>query len=336
MLAAAGSAVSEGARVVALVAPVWWPRRGELAFRAAVVRAVGLGELMARLDHLRRVLAAEGLFAAERKRPLPFLPRRVGLVSGRASAAMTDVVENARVRWPAVEFEVREVVVQGAGAVPAVMAAVRELDADPGVDVIVVARGGGSFEDLLPFSDEGLVRAVAACATPVVSAIGHEEDSPILDLVADVRASTPTDAARRVVPDVGEQAEQVRRLRQRMQQRVVAALDREQHRLTATREHPGLRDPGTVLDRRHGDVLAARRTAWREVSHRLVQRQTEVAGLTARLRTLSPQATLERGYAVVRTTTGTVVRDAGTVTAGERLSVRVASGSFDTVVATSP
>ena len=249
---------------------------------------------------------------------------------------MTDVVENARRRWPAVEFEVREVVVQGAGAVPAVVAAVRELDADPGVDVIVVARGGGSFEDLLPFSDEGLVRAVAACTTPIVSAIGHEEDTPILDLVADVRASTPTDAARRVVPDVGEQAEQVRRIRQRIQHRVGAALDREQHRLTATREHPGLRDPGTVLDRRHGDVLAARRTAWREVSHRLVQRQTEVAGLTARLRTLSPQATLERGYAVVRTTTGTVVRDAGTVTAGERLAVRVASGSFDAVVATSP
>ena len=190
-------------------------RAGTLSLAADQIRQVGVGELLARLEHLRSVLAAEGLFAADRKRPLPFLPGVVGVVCGRASAAEKDVVENGRRRWPAVRFRVEEVAVQGPTAVTEVTAALQRLDADPEVDVIVVTRGGGSLEDLLPFSNEALVRAVAACRTPVVSAIGHEADTPLLDLVADVRASTPTDAAKRVVPDVAEELDRVAQLRRR-------------------------------------------------------------------------------------------------------------------------
>ena len=200
------ASIREGAHVVVHAKAQIWAGRGSLSFAADQIRQVGVGELLAQLEHLRRVLTAEGLFAADRKRPLPFLPRRVGVVCGRASAAEHDVVENARRRWPAVQFRLLEVAVQGTNAVPEVTGALAALDQDPEVDVIVVTRGGGSLEDLLPFSTEALIRAVAACRTPVVSAIGHESDVPLLDLVADVRASTPTDAAKRVVPDVVEEA----------------------------------------------------------------------------------------------------------------------------------
>ncbi len=185
--------------------PTFWSKRGTLQLQADAIRMVGLGELLARIEHLRRVLAAEGLFDADRKVALPFLPAVVGLVCGRESKAEHDVVVNARERWPQVQFVIREVAVQGPRAVPEVSAAIAELDADPSVEVIVVARGGGSVEDLLPFSNEAMVRAAAACRTPLVSAIGHETDAPLLDLVADHRASTPTDAAKRIVPDVAEE-----------------------------------------------------------------------------------------------------------------------------------
>lgn len=220
--------VSEGARVVVLAKPEWYAPRGQLSLRATDIRPVGIGELLVRLEQLKKSLAAEGLFAPARKKPLPFLPQLIGLVSGRASAAERDVLENARRRWPAVRFEVRNTAVQGVNAVSQVVQAIEELDALPEVDVIVVARGGGSVEDLLPFSDEQLIRAVAACRTPVVSAIGHEPDSPLLDLVADLRASTPTDAAKKVVPDVGEELEKVQQLRDRALRTVRGILDREE------------------------------------------------------------------------------------------------------------
>ncbi|MYW30056.1 exodeoxyribonuclease VII large subunit, partial [Streptomyces sp. SID2119] len=223
--------VSEGARVVVLAKPEWYAPRGQLSLRATDIRPVGIGELLVRLEQLKKSLAAEGLFAPARKKPLPFLPQLIGLVSGRASAAERDVLENARRRWPAVRFEVRNTAVQGVNAVSQVVQAIEELDALPEVDVIVVARGGGSVEDLLPFSDEQLIRAVAACRTPVVSAIGHEPDSPLLDLVADLRASTPTDAAKKVVPDVGEELEKVQQLRDRALRTVRGILDREERGL---------------------------------------------------------------------------------------------------------
>src|SRR5690348_8076737 len=236
--------VAQGARVVLQAKPVFWTQRGSLMLDARQIRPVGVGELLARVEHLKRTLASEGLFDPRRKRPLPFLPRTVGLVCGRASAAEKDVVENARRRWPTVRFEIREVAVQGPSAVQEVVGALQELDGLDGVDVIVIARGGGSVEDLLPFSNEALLRAVAAARTPVVSAIGHEQDSPLLDYVADVRASTPTDAAKRVVPDVAEQAAQVSQLRARARRTLEHRLDREIRGLADLRARPVLAAPG--------------------------------------------------------------------------------------------
>ena len=241
---------AEGARVVVWAKPDLNTARGSFSLAAIEIRAVGIGELLARLDRLRRSLAAEGLFAAERKRPLPFLPASIGLICGRDSAAQRDVQRNAVRRWPAVRFQVEQVAVQGSYAVAEVTDALRRLDADPRVQVIIIARGGGSIEDLLPFSDETLVRSVAACQTPVVSAIGHEQDVPLLDLVADVRASTPTDAARRVVPDVAEQLALVAQFRARARRALSGRLDRELSWLTDMRSRPALADPGREVDPR--------------------------------------------------------------------------------------
>ncbi|MEO6511931.1 MAG: exodeoxyribonuclease VII large subunit, partial [Nocardioides sp.] len=216
----------EGASIVVQAKPSYYANRGSFSLEAREIRLVGLGELLARLERRRQLLAAEGLFARELKRRLPFLPRCVGLVTGSGSAAERDVVENARRRWPAVEFRTVYAAMQGNRAAAEVIEAIDRLDRDPDVDVIVVARGCGAVEDLLPFSDEGLVRAVATCSTPVVSAIGHEPDQPLLDLVADVRASTPTDAAKLVVPDVAEELRIVAVGRDRLRSAVAAYLDR--------------------------------------------------------------------------------------------------------------
>ena len=263
------------------------------------IRAVGLGELLARLERLRKSLAAEGLFAAERKRPLPFLPGLVGLVCGRDSAAERDVLENAGRRWPAVRFRVEQVPVQGAYAVGEVIAAVQRLDADPEVDVIIIARGGGSIEDLLPFSDEALVRAVAACRTPVVSAIGHEQDTPILDYVADLRASTPTDAAKRVVPDVSEQLALVSQLRDRARRAVSGWLAREESWLAGVRSRPALADPVREIERQADGIDALVARARTCLDSRLARASDDVTHTRARLLALSPASTLKRGYAIV-------------------------------------
>ncbi|MEV4741158.1 exodeoxyribonuclease VII large subunit [Streptomyces sp. NPDC049555] len=320
--------VSEGARVVVHAKPEWYAPRGQLSLRATEIRPVGVGELLARLEQLKKSLAAEGLFAPERKRPLPFLPQLIGLVCGRASAAERDVLENARHRWPAVRFEVRNVPVQGVHAVPAVVEAVRELDAHADVDVIVVARGGGSVEDLLPFSDEELVRAVAACRTPVVSAIGHEPDTPLLDLVADLRASTPTDAAKRVVPDVGEELARVRQLRERALRCVTAHLDREERGLAAVRARPCMERPQRMVEERAEQVDALTARARRTLGHLLDRAESELAHTRARVVALSPAATLRRGYAVLQRADGHVVRSPEEVAPQERLRARVAEGEF--------
>ncbi|MBV1945649.1 exodeoxyribonuclease VII large subunit [Streptomyces sp. BV129] len=320
--------VGEGARVVVLAKPEWYAPRGQLSLRAAEIRPVGVGELLARLEQLKKSLAAEGLFAADRKKPLPFLPQLIGLVCGRASAAERDVLENARHRWPAVRFEVRNVPVQGVHAVPQVVQAVKELDARDDVDVIVVARGGGSVEDLLPFSDEELVRTVAACRTPVVSAIGHEPDTPLLDLVADLRASTPTDAAKKVVPDVGEELARVQMLRDRGRRCASALLEREERGLAHALARPVMERPHRMLDERAEQVDALLGRARRTLGHLLDRAESELTHTHARVVALSPAATLRRGYAVLQKEDGHVVRDPAEVTQGEPLRARVAAGEF--------
>ncbi|HEY3035089.1 MAG TPA: exodeoxyribonuclease VII large subunit [Streptosporangiaceae bacterium] len=324
VLDAADPPPAEGARVVVWAKPDLNTARGSFSLTGIEIRAVGIGELLARLDRLRRSLAAEGLFAPERKRPLPFLPATIGLICGRDSAAERDVLRNAAMRWPAVRFQVEEVAVQGPYAVTEVTDALRRLDADRAVQVIVIARGGGSVEDLLPFSDETLIRAVAACQTPVVSAIGHEQDNPLLDLVADVRASTPTDAARRVVPDVAEQLALVTQHRARARRALAGQLDREWSWLTDIRSRPVLSDPLREIDRREESVTALAERARRCFAAGLQRASDDVGHLSGRLLALSPAATLRRGYAIVQSRGGRVVRRAADVTAGERLMVRFA------------
>lgn len=324
--------VVEGASVVVHAKPFFYANRGTLSLRADDIRAVGLGELLARLERRRRLLAAEGLFARELKRRLPFLPGCIGLVTGAQSAAERDVLENARRRWPAVRFRVLHTAVQGPSAALEVIEAVTTLDRDPEVQVIVVARGGGSVEDLLPFSDEGLVRAVAKLTTPLVSAIGHEPDNPLLDLVADVRASTPTDAAKLVVPDVGEELERIHTLRDRSRQVLEGWLAGELHHLAVLRSRPCLADPGSGLAERDREVTDLRDRGRRCFRHQLDRAGDDLGHRLARVRGLSPLATLQRGYAVVQDDAGHVLTSVGATRAGARLSVRVADGRLGVTV----
>jgi exodeoxyribonuclease VII large subunit len=325
--------LADGARVVVWAKPTFYLARGTLSLEAFEIRPVGLGELLARLERLKGVLAAEGLFDPAHKQRLPFLPRTVGLVCGRASAAERDVLENARRRWPAVQFRVEAVAVQGPAAVAEVTAAIRRLDTDPDTDVIVLARGGGSVEDLLPFSDEALCRVVFGCRTPVVSAIGHEQDTPLVDLVADVRASTPTDAGKLVVPDVAEQATLIGALRDRARRVLVGRIDAETQGIAALRARPVLAEPERDLDNRRDDVAALVARARRCADAAVTAAVADLAHTTARVRALSPAATLDRGYAVVQNADGAVVRDATTVDNGEALGVRLATGRLTVTVA---
>lgn len=295
--------LSENARVVIHSKVNFYMPTGRLSLGAKEIRQIGIGELLARLEALKKLLASEGLFAAERKKPLPFLPRKIGLICGRASAAEKDVKENAKRRWPAVVFETREVAVQGADAVIQVSSALRELDNDPEIDVIIITRGGGSFEDLLPFSDESLVRLAANCTKPIVSAIGHEQDTPLLDLVADLRASTPTDAAKRVVPDIHEESEKLRQLRARADRKI---------------------NDRVVLEMTK--VVALMQRSFASINARLTRSSDELHHVLARIRTLSPKATLERGYAVVQRSDGSIARSAKSLTKGEVLRLRLAEG----------
>ena len=324
VLEAADPAPGEGARVVVWAKPEFNVARGSFSLTALEIRTIGIGELLARLERLRRSLAAEGVFAAERKRRLPFLPGSIGLICGRDSAAQRDVQRNAARRWPAVRFRVEQVAVQGTFAVAEITDALARLDTDPAVDVIIITRGGGSIEDLLPFSDESLIRAVAACRTPVVSAIGHEQDTPLLDLVADVRASTPTDAARRVVPDVTEQLDLIAQLRTRAHRIVAGRVDRERAWLDAMRSRPVLADPLREIDRRQEQVTGLAERGRRALSAGLGRAADDMGHLRARLLALAPSATLRRGYAIVQRPGGGVVRGAAGVSGGERLTVRFA------------
>ncbi len=324
--------ITEGARVVVHAKFTYYVPRGSLSLVAKEIRPVGVGELLARIEQRRQLLAAEGLFEPARKRRLPFLPGRIGLVVGRDSAAERDVIDNARRRWPGVAFRVEHAVVQGRDAARQVIEALQVLDKDPEVDVIIVSRGGGALEDLLPFSDEGLVRAVAACRTPVVSAIGHEEDQPLLDLVADLRVSTPTDAARRVVPDVAEELHKVVATRDRGRYVLRGLLEREQHGLTTMRSRPVLADPHRIFADLSDQVGQLVERSRRTVGHQLDRAADDLDHRLARVRSLSPLATLQRGYAVVQTRAGTVVSSVEELAVGAVVDTRLADGRFTATV----
>jgi exodeoxyribonuclease VII large subunit len=320
------SPLVNGAQVVVYARPTVYPSRGSLSLQVRVIRLVGEGELLARLERRRQLLAAEGLFAPELKRTLPFLPRRIGLVTAKASAAEKDVVENARRRWPGVDFAIEYAAMQGPSCAAQVIDALGKLDKDPDVDVIVIARGGGSVEDLLPFSDEALIRAVHSATTPVVSAIGHEPDSPILDLVADLRASTPTDAARRIVPDVAEEAQRVLQARERIRRSMRQRVGTEQRHLDALRGRPVLADPRSGLADRTAEVVALRARSRRVLGHVLDRAEDNLGHQLARVRALSPLATLRRGYAVLSDAEGTLFSSVDDVTPGQPVAIRVADG----------
>jgi exodeoxyribonuclease VII large subunit len=322
VLDATQPAPDEGARVVIWAKPEFNAAKGTFALAATEMRAVGIGELLARLERLKKSLAAEGLFSASRKRPLPFLPATVGLICGRESAAERDVLRNAARRWPAVQFRVEEVAVQGPSAAGDVIRALQRLDADPAVEVIIIARGGGSIEDLLPFSDEDLVRAAAATVTPVISAIGHEQDVPLLDFVADVRASTPTDAARRAVPDVAEQLALIDQLRSRARRSLAGRLERELSWVAAVRSRPVLASPMREIDRREEQIMALTERARLSLQASLGRASDDIAHTKARLVALSPASTLRRGYAIVQREDAGVVRAASDLTEGQLLTLR--------------
>nr|WP_254456107.1 exodeoxyribonuclease VII large subunit [Paeniglutamicibacter quisquiliarum] len=321
-----------GSRVVARVKPSFYAKTGRLSLNASDLRPVGLGDLLARLERLRRSLFDEGLFDPARKRALPLLPGRIGLITGRDSDAEKDVVRNATLRWPAVAFDIRNTAVQGVNAVGEVIAALRALDANEDVEVIIIARGGGALEDLLPFSSEELVRAVAACTTPVISAIGHEADRPILDDVADVRASTPTDAAKRVVPDLAEELANLAQARNRLDRAVRANVDRETQRISALRARPVLANPETMVQGRREDVVRLARRSTLAMRTSLARGHDSIAHLRAQVRALSPQQTLDRGYAVVQLDSGDIVRSAADAPEGSGIQVRLARGQLSATV----
>ncbi|GEL18536.1 exodeoxyribonuclease VII large subunit [Pseudonocardia asaccharolytica] len=338
-----GPAVAEGNRVVVHGKPSFFLGRGTLSLRVDRIRAVGLGELLARIERLRRLLAAEGLFDPARKRRPPFLPGCIGLITGRASAAEHDIVSNATARWPSVRFRIEHTATQGGLAVPQIVEALGVLDRDPTVEVIVLARGGGSVEDLLPFSDETLCRAVAACRTPVVSAIGHEPDTPLVDHVADLRCSTPTEAGRSLVPDLTEESAHIAGLRDRARRALHGWVDREQRLLTALRARPVLADPLRALAERHTEIERLREASRTCLDRGLDRRTTELEHLRARLTALGPAATLARGYAVVQRVPAAdadggsgvvwpVLRSIGDIAPGDRLRIRVADGAVPAAV----
>ncbi len=322
----------QGDRVIAAVKPDYWLKGGTMSMVVYELRHVGLGDLLERLERLKRQLASEGLFEQSRKKPLPFLPHLIGLVTGKDSDAEKDVIKNALLRWPAVQFRTVHAAVQGDRSASEVTAAITRLDADPEVDVIIVASGGGDFQNLLPFSDEALVRAAAETRTPLVSAIGHENDHPLLDDVADLRASTPTDAAKRVVPDVSEELVKVQQARTRLQLRVTGLLNTEIDRLAQLRTRPALATTSWIVDTRAEEITRyVARGA--ELAARTVERaETSVRELTARLRTLSPQSTLDRGYAIVQAD-GHVLKQADAAPDGTALVVTLADGALDAVSA---
>ena len=323
--------LKQGDRVLALIKPAFWPKGGKLTMQVVEMRKVGLGELLERIERLRAQLTLEGLTAIERKQPLPFLPNKVGLITGKDSDAEKDVLQNARLRWPDVQFRVIHTLVQGDKAAPDVISAIKTLDTDPEVDVIIIARGGGSFLDLMVFSDENLVRTAANAKTPIVSAIGHENDRPVLDDVADLRASTPTDAAKRVVPDVEEERHKLIQSLQRIRLRVADYVSSQASLIEQLRSRPILANPHSFIETQEVELSRWLGAIRDRVSQQLEREGLGLIHLRQQVRSLSPQSTLDRGYSVVRDSAGHVISDAAKVAAGTKLQVRLAKGDLSVV-----
>jgi exodeoxyribonuclease VII large subunit len=325
---AAVSELSAGDRVVALVHPDFWERSGKTSMDVLAIRKVGLGELLERIERLRQQLIKEGLTLAERKQPLPFLPNLIGLITGANSDAEKDVLQNTKARWPEVQFKVQHTPVQGDKAAPEIIKAIELLDADPEVDVIVLARGGGSFQDLLVFSDEKVVRAVANCKTPIVSAIGHENDRPLTDEVADVRASTPTDAAKLIVPDVIEERKKISQALERISLRVVGFVQNQIELILGIRSRPILANPFTLVDERALQISQLEQSLSSQINNTLEKQQLLITGLRGQVRALSPKLTLDRGYAVVRDLNGHVLTEPRQAKTGQKLKITLSGGDL--------
>jgi exodeoxyribonuclease VII large subunit len=323
--------LKQGDRVLALIKPAFWPKGGKLTMQVMEMRKVGLGELLERIERLRTQLTLEGLTAIERKQPLPFLPNKIGLITGKDSDAEKDVLQNAKLRWPEVQFRVIHTLVQGDKAAPEVIAAIKALDEDSEIDVIIIARGGGSFLDLMVFSDEALVRAAANAKTPIVSAIGHENDRPVLDDVADLRASTPTDAAKRVVPDVVDEQHKLDQLRQRLFLRVDTFVANQLSMIEQIRSRPILANPYTFIEVHESDVERAVDQLRIRLDQVLSREAMQIGHLRQQVRSLSPQSTLDRGYSVIRDLDGHVISDAAKVKKGQQLKVRLAKGELGAI-----
>ncbi|MFT4185984.1 MAG: exodeoxyribonuclease VII large subunit [Micrococcaceae bacterium] len=326
--------LQEGNRVVALVKPNYWIAGGRLSMSTLAIKPVGEGELLLRIEQLKNKLAAEGLFALNHKKPLPFLPNRIGLVTGRDSDALKDVLKNAKLRWPAVEFEIREVAVQGKNAVPEVIAGIKDLDQLPEIDVIIVARGGGSVEDLMPFNDEEMVRTIFACKTPVVSAIGHEANRPIIDEVADLRASTPTDAAKRTVPDIQEQQAIINESQERLLNYMQSYYLRESAMLQSYLNRPVLKNPLTDIELKQTDINTLQNRALQAIKSAYLHEKTYIDAQGNQLRALSPQHILDRGYALIRDENTNVIHSVSDTKIGEQLLITMADGALETEVKT--
>ena len=327
VLAAVGE-LSAGDRVVALVHPDFWERSGKTSMDVLAIRKVGLGELLERIERLRQQLIKEGLTLPERKVPLPYLPNLIGLITGANSDAEKDVLQNSKLRWPEVRFKVQHCPVQGDKAAPEIIKAIELLDSDPEIDVIILARGGGSFQDLLVFSDEKVVRAVANCKTPIVSAIGHENDRPLTDEVADLRASTPTDAAKRVVPDVSEERKKITQALERINLRVSGFVQNQIELILGIRSRPILANPFTLVDDRALEISQLRQTVFGQLSNALEKQQLQITGLRGQVRALSPKLTLDRGYAVVRDLDGHVLTGPKQAKSGQKIKITLAGGDL--------
>jgi len=322
------SELAAGDRVVALVHPDFWERSGKTSMDVLAIRKVGLGELLERIERLRQQLIKEGLTLAERKQPLPFLPNLIGLITGANSDAEKDVLQNAKLRWPEVRFKIQHTPVQGDKAAAEIIKAIQALDADSEVDVIILTRGGGSFQDLLVFSDEQVVRAVANCKTPIVSAIGHENDRPLTDEVADFRASTPTDAAKNVVPDVVDERKKISIALERIALRVVGYVQNQLELIAGIRTRPVFANPFTIVDERSLNITQLLTTLKSQTKNFLDKEQLQIAGLRGQVRALSPKLTLDRGYAVVRNLKDGLVTDPKKVSKGEKLKITLAGGDL--------